>query len=441
METITDEGLPSKLAQLRAKLNLKAKQEPNFRFYTLYSHILRMDVLEVAWKQVLKNGGACGYDGITLEDIKAKGVHEFLEEIHKSLIFKIYHADPVKRVYIPKSDGSLRPLGIPTVKDRIVQMALLLIIEPIFEADFLDCSFGFRPEKSAHQAIDAMMQSINKGKLEIYDADLEKYFNSIPHDNLIKVIERRIVDNRVLKLIKMWLKAPIWEKGKPMNRNDRGTQQGGVISPILSNLYLHWFDKVFYSSKGPGEWAKAALIRYCDDFVIMAKFIGPQIKEWVQKVVEGKFDLKINPVKTKIVSLKDAKSSVNFLGFTIRRLKYGKGQIQPTKQAIKKAKLRIRELTSIKYGCLSIDNVIKRLNLFLVGWGNYFNKGSPSYTFQEINWYVEQRLVNFLERRSQKGFKRPKGTNWHALLKGMGLFTLTRNSLEKCKRTFEGRFM
>lgn len=441
METITDEGLPPKLAQLRAKLGLKAKQEPNFRFYTLYSHICKIEVLEVAWKQVLKNRGACGYDGITLEDVKIKGVHEFLEEIRKSLVFKTYHADPVKRVYIPKSDGSLRSLGIPTVKDRVVQMALLLIIEPIFEADFLDCSYGFRPNKSAHQSIDAMMQSIKDGKLEIYDADLEKYFNSIPHDNLMKVVERRIVDNRVLNLIKMWLKAPIWEEGKPMNRNDRGTQQGGVISPILSNLYLHWFDKIFYSSKGPGEWAKAILIRYADDFVIMAKYIGPKIKEWTHKVIEGKFDLKINPVKTKIVKLKDNKASVDFLGFTMRLLKYDKCQVQPTKQAIKKAKLQIRELTSIKYGCLEIDKVIKRLNLFLVGWGRYFNKGSPSYAYKEINWYVSQRLINFLERRSQKGFKRPKGTNWHALMKGMGLFILTRSGLEKCKRTFKRRFM
>jgi RNA-directed DNA polymerase len=441
LETSTEKGLPPNLAQLRAKLGLKAKQEPNFRFYTLYGHICKMEVLETAWKQVLKNGGACGYDGITLEDVKIRGVHEYLEGIRESLIMRTYLPDPVKRVYIPKSDGSLRALGIPTVKDRIVQMALLLIIEPIFEADFLNCSYGYRPDKSAHQAIDAIMKALYEGKLEVYDADLEKYFNSIPHDNLMKVVQRRIVDNRVLNLIKMWLKAPIWEKGKPMNKNDRGTQQGGVISPILSNLYLHWFDKVFYSSKGPGEWARAIMIRYCDDFVIMAKFIGPKIKEWVQRIIEGKFELKINSKKTKIISLKRDKSSVNFLGFTIRRLRQGKYQIQPTKQAQKKARLRVRELTSVKYGCLEIDKVIKRLNLFLSSWGRYFNKGSPSYAYNAMNWYASQRMVNFLERRSQKGFKRPEGKSWYKVLKGMGLYTLTRSSLGKSKRTFKRRFM
>lgn len=268
MSITEKEDIPSALAQLRAKLGLKAKQEPKFRFYTLYSHLLREDTLETAWKLVRRNNGASGYDGMTFDRIinSKEGVIGFLKGIRESLLKRTYRADPVKRVYIPKSDGKLRPLGIPTIKDRVVQAALLLILEPIFEADFLESSYGFRPNKSAHQAIDAMMKAAYEGKLEIYDADLEGYFNSIPHENLMKALQTRVVDQRILKLIKMWLRAPIWEKGKPMKPNERGTQQGGVISPLLSNLYLHWFDRLFFSQSGPGGWAKAQIIRYADDF-------------------------------------------------------------------------------------------------------------------------------------------------------------------------------
>lgn len=429
------EEIPSALAQLRAKLGLKAKQEPKFRFYTLYSHLLREDVLEAAWNLVHRNNGASGYDGMTFNSIlnSKEGVSSFLKGIRETLLKRTYRADPVKRVYIPKSDGKLRPLGIPTIKDRVVQAALLLILEPIFEEDFLESSYGFRPNKSAHQAIDAMKQAAYEGKLEIYDADLESYFNSIPHENLMKALQTRVIDQRVLKLIKMWLRAPIWEKGKPMKPNERGTQQGGVISPLLSNLYLHWFDKLFFSQSGPGTWAKAQIIRYADDFVIMARYMTDKIEKWVERELEGRFRLKINREKTRTVDLKKPKSSVNFLGFTMRWAgKYQKKyQIQPMERSLKRARTRIRELTSPKNGLLSIKQVVERVNRFLIGWGGYFNKGVPSKAFNKINYYTQGRMVHFLKRRSQRGYSRNKEQSWYSVLVGLGLVTLTRKMFQQ----------
>jgi RNA-directed DNA polymerase len=430
--TTAKEGIPPGLAQLRAKLGQKAKQEPKFRFYTLYSHLLRWDVLETAWTIVRRNAGAAGYDGVTFEQIgkSERGVYGFLEELQASLKDGTYRADPVRRVYIPKSDGKMRPLGIPTIKDRVVQAALLLIIEPIFEEDFLESSFGFRPEKSAHQAIDAMTKAAYAGQLEVYDADLEGYFDSIPHDKLIKAVESRIVDQRIIKLIRMWLEAPIWEEGKPMKRNERGTPQGGVISPLLSNLYLHWFDKIFHSSKGPGTWAKATIVRYADDFVVMARYLTPRIQEWIQRELEGRFGLKINRKKTRIVDLKSPETSVDFLGFNMRWIKESRYYIQPKDKSLKRAREQIRELTSPKNGWKPIPQVIGRLNRFLIGWGNYFNKGCPSRAYQKINWYVGGRMIHFLRRRSQRGFGRLEGKSWYRTLKGMGLFMLSKTALK-----------
>jgi RNA-directed DNA polymerase len=319
-------------------------------------------------------------------------------------------------------------------------MALMLIIEPDIEADFLECSYGFRPDKSAHEAIDAIEQAALRGRLEVYDADLEKYFNSIPHDNLMKAVEKRVVDARVLKLIRMWLKAPIWEEGKSMSANSCGTQQGGVISPLLSNLYLHWFDKIFHSPKGPGQWAKATIVRYADDFVIMAKYLTPRIEEWIQQVIEDKFELKINKEKTKIIDMKAEKANVVFLGFNLKWIQGGKLQIQPAKKSIKKAKVQIREFTSPRMGCKPIKEVIGCVNRYLQGWGSYFIKGTPSAAYRELNWYANQRMIHFLRRRSQKGFK-TDGQSWYTILKNLGLYSLTKESLAKNKRTFKRRFV
>lgn len=435
METITEQKAISALAQLRAKLGQKAKQEPKFRFYTLYHHLSREDVLHEAWKLVKKNGGAAGYDGVTIQAIEESdnGVGGFLTGIQEALKSKTYHPSPIKRVYIPKSDGKLRPLGIPTVKDRVVQTALLLIIEPIFEQDFLDCSYGFRPARSAHQAIDAIKEAISKGSLEVYDADLKGYFDSIPHDKLMKAVETRIVDQQVLKLIRKWLQAPIWEPGKPMNRNDKGTPQGGIISPLLANIYLHWFDKLFHGSKGPGSWAKAKLVRYADDFVIMARYMTDRVVSWVEDQLEGRFSLEINRDKTKVVDLKNSKNLLNFLGFSLRwtPIKHFEWKkfclVTPAKDSLKKAKLSVRRRLSPRMGFRPITDVVKDLNLFLNGWGQYFYKGNPSKAFNALNSYVDDRVHHFLKRRSQKHYKKKDANgSWYKEFRRLGVVQLKR---------------
>jgi len=264
--------IPEKLASLRLKLWQKAKQEPKFRFYALYDRIFRKDTLETSWNLVKINKGSAGVDNVSIEDIiDSVGEREFLKKIQEELQNKSYKPQPVRRVYIPKANGKTRPLGIPTVKDRVVQTATLLILEPIFEADFLDCSYGFRPGRSAHQALSEIRQNIKDGLTEIYDADLKEYFDTIPHDKLMACLKMRISDRSVLKLVKMWLKSPIIGNGKDgrgkpeQKRSKKGTPQGGVISPLLANIYLHWFDKVFHRPDGPANWANARLVRYADD--------------------------------------------------------------------------------------------------------------------------------------------------------------------------------
>lgn len=432
----TESGMPPKLLAWRQKLSEKAKQERKFRFYSLYSLVSHPDTLRWAWVLVRRHNGAAGVDGVTCGQIEQRegGVERFLEELERELKGKTYKAKPVRRVYIEKENGKLRPLGIPVIADRVVQTAVKLIIEPIFEADFTDCSYGYRPGRSAQDAIRAIQGHLKDGKSEVYDADLSGYFDSIPHDKLMACLRMRIVDGSVLRLIRQWLEAPVVEpvgkgNGPKVTRNDKGTPQGGVISPLLANLYLHWFEVVLLREFKHGHVA-VGLVRYADDFVILSGDLSDALKAFVEDKLEGWLGLRINREKTRCIDLKDEGQRLDFLGYSLRydRDLWGRPKkylkVFPAPKSLKRERAKLRAMTDKRQCYTPIPELIVRINRHLKGWANYYTYGHPRKAFRDMNRYVRLRLIAHLERRSQRPYKKPKGQTYYQHLNELGLIIL-----------------
>jgi RNA-directed DNA polymerase len=426
--------LPPKLRDWRAKLSAKAKQEKRFRFYSLYGLVSHPETLREAWTQVRANAGSAGVDGVTIEEIEKEGEDAFLEKLAGELKEKTYRTGAVRRVYIPKANGKMRPLGIPNIRDRVVQAAVLLILEPIFESDFLECSHGFRPGRSAHDALEVIRKNLAQGRCTVIDADMEGYFDSIPHDKLMACVRMRVVDGSVLGLIKQWLDAPVEERdgnGKiQRRRNTQGTPQGGVISPLLANIYLHWFDHVFHAKNGPAHWAKAVLVRYADDFVILARYAGENLRRFVDEKIEGWLGLKINREKTQVIDLRQEGATLDFLGFSFRQDRdlHGRNKrywnMHPSKKSLAREREKLRGMIGCKQSHIPLPELIGSLNRHLKGWSNYYRIGYNRMAMRQINSFVLERLARHLRRRSQRGWKPSKGTSVYSYLKEMGLIQL-----------------
>jgi RNA-directed DNA polymerase len=418
-----------RVQSFQRKIYSKAKQEPEFRFYVLYDKLYLPHFLQEAWKRVKANKGAAGYDKVTFSDIENYGVDKYLSEIAEELKNETYKAQPILRVYIPKSNGKLRPLGIPTIKDRIVQMVCKLVIEPIFEADFEDCSFGFRPKRSAKNAIQSIKANLKKGKSEVYDADLSGFFDNIPHDKLMYLVEQRVTDKRILKLIRQWLKAPYFEDNK-LHKNKKGTPQGGIISPLLANIYLNLVDKAVLRKNGQFYKYGVQIVRYADDFILMASKIPEECLKYLHDILD-RMELTVNQDKTRLV--RATCEPFDFLGFTFRydRDLHGRNykylNIIPSKKSEQHLRNNIKEYLRYNGHKNPID-LAKGLNLIIRGWYNYFTIGKVSYpntSKRKIRYYLMQKLHRYYRKKSQRKCKLYRQNAYERLVKYHGLYDLS----------------
>jgi len=418
---------------LQEKLYQKAKQEREYKFYVLYDKMFIPYMLREAWKSVKSNHGSAGVDGITIEKVEEYGVDKYLKELGEELRKQTYKPQAVKRVMIPKASGGERPLGIPTIRDRIAQTVCKMILEPIYEADFEDSSYGFRPNRSSKDAMTAIKEHLKEGKTEVYDADLSKYFDTIPHDKLRISLMQRIADPRVLKLIHKWLKVSVYEDGKYKSGkgNHTGTPQGGVISPLLANIYFHHIDRIVNNAKSLFSKYEVKIVRYADDFVLMGKELPKEVIEKLKSLLH-RMGLMLNESKTRHIDARE--ESFNFLGFTIRYDKDIKGRdfrywnIVPSKKSEQKIRDKVKDYLKT-HGHYNAKEIADGLNSIIRGWLNYFSIFGVSYpamSKRNLRIYLFNSLNRYYNRKSQRKSRLYRQKAFEVLVTKFGLIDPTK---------------